>query len=424
MKKILLMLLVCVVVLSITFIGIGCKKTAPLEEALEEAPAEEEAPETTEPFSWGEVDEWKIPAFSGVTGVGAAWGEMGVWTRDYAAEVVNAEGGIAGKPIVIDWYDDGWDQTKAATEMSKVVPWALASLGPWNDISDHGAMPIAIDNELFVFVGETGASIALQYQPWCFHNAALDEDVYPQGIKAWLKKNPDIKKVSMFVEPEHSMWVEISEIVAQTVEEMGLEVGEQIEIPDGTVDFGPPAVKAIASGADGFWFACNPTFIAKALIELQDRGGITDNRKAIIFPHGEDPSFWDLGKDRFEGVYRLVLLNINSQNPKYLDYINTMQERHDPDAPYFMFTPQVDEVYVLKAAIEDMKITGDPAKLAEERIMIRDYSRNLEDFPFLTGIADVVDGFKQNPVYILQAENNQFVMLSRVDEEGNDIPID
>jgi branched-chain amino acid transport system substrate-binding protein len=430
-KKFIIPLVTAAMVVSIMFAGCvpGAAPTTPVTPPPVTPPPVTPPPVTPPPvtppeeeWSWVVVDEWKIPSFNGVTGSGAYWGEVGTWVCDYTRDLINAAGGIAGKPLVLDPHDDGWDASKAAAEISKVVPWALTSLGPWTDVCDTGAMPIAVQASMFVFINQSGATIAEQYQPWCFHALDKDENIYPQAVKAWLKKNPDITKVALFYVPEHAMWVEISNIVAETCEEMGVEVGARVEIPEGTVDFGPPAVTALGSGADGFWFACDPIYNAKTVVELQDRG-LTESRRVLIFPHGEDPSFWEVGQDRFEGMYIVRFLNSESTLPRYVAYVDAMTEAHG-EGPYDIFASMVDQIYLLKAAIEDSKITGDPAKLAEERILIRDYCRNVTDFPFITGTASVVNGFEHNPVYLFQVENNKFVLVSRVDDEGNDIPLD
>jgi len=43
--------------------------------------------------------------------------------------------------------------------------------------------------------------------------------------------------------------------------------------------------------------------------------------------------------------------------------------------------PYYDVVYAVKEAIEKTGVTGDPGKLKEERLKIRDYIRNLKEFP-------------------------------------------
>jgi hypothetical protein len=65
-----------------------------------------------------------------------------------------------------------------------------------------------------------------------------------------------------------------------------------------------------------------------------------------------------------------------------------------------------DELYLIKKCFEDLKITGNPAKLKEERIAIRDYMNNCS-FDSIFGPVKIVDGVRQNPTLIFTIENNK-----------------
>ena len=67
------------------------------------------------------VKEWRIPSLLFLTGPFAGVGEQIKWATDQAAAEINAAGGVAGKPLVIEWHDTGLDPAKGAAEMSKVV---------------------------------------------------------------------------------------------------------------------------------------------------------------------------------------------------------------------------------------------------------------------------------------------------------------
>ncbi|MBA7707914.1 hypothetical protein ES703_116798 [subsurface metagenome] len=67
--------------------------------------------------------------------------------------------------------------------------------------------------------------------------------------------------------------------------------------------------------------------------------------------------------------------------------------------------------WVFKAAVEATEITGDPAKLCEERIMLAQWCYNVKDYPFMQGNADVINGVALRPLCLNQVENNQKVFL-------------
>jgi hypothetical protein len=76
----------------------------------------------------------------------------------------------------------------------------------------------------------------------------------------------------------------------------------------------------------------------------------------------------------------------------------------------------VDGVYVFKTAVESLGITGDPARLAEERRKIVDFLYNSPDLP---GGGDTykyhyANGEKIAPRVLFQVKNNRFVSVDTV----------
>ena len=137
------------------------------------------------------------------------------------------------------------------------------------------------------------------------------------------------------------------------------------------------------------------------------------------------PEVWEIGgQDRLEGVYVEHLMDLGCKLPRYQAFLKWMREEQGQEEPLPFAPDWADELFLVKAAIEDCGITGDPKNLKEERIMIRDYINDVKGFSFLTGSADVVGGFKKAPTYILQVQNNEFKLLSRVGDDGEDIPYD
>ena len=65
---------------------------------------------------------------------------------------------------------------------------------------------------------------------------------------------------------------------------------------------------------------------------------------------------------------------------------------------------------MIKEAIENTEITGDPAKLAEERIKIRDYCRNVKGFKGIQLTLDMTDGVPTGKgTFLFEIENGEKV---------------
>ncbi|MDR0708766.1 MAG: ABC transporter substrate-binding protein, partial [Spirochaetaceae bacterium] len=62
-----------------------------------------------------------------------------------------------------------------------------------------------------------------------------------------------------------------------------------------------------------------------------------------------------------------------------------------------------DAVYMIKRAIEAAGITGDPQKLAAERILIRDYCNEIQDFEGIQFTWSNSHGYpRDKPVYLFE----------------------
>ena len=79
---------------------------------------------------------------------------MHKWLTNQVVDEINNSGGIAGKPLVIDYYDTGMDPPKAASRMAQIVDArALCLIGPMNDNECKAAMPLARREGIYAFSG-------------------------------------------------------------------------------------------------------------------------------------------------------------------------------------------------------------------------------------------------------------------------------
>ena len=418
MKRFIIPLITVVAVLGIIFAGCvpGAAPEAPPvapPEAPPEAPPVEEWPGVV-------VDEWKIPSLCGMTGPYAAIGMDITWCYEWAVDQVNAAGGVEGKPIVLETHDDESEPTRAAAEISKVIDWALVVLGPWDGEPMRGAMPIAIEEGLYCMNDCAGVDFCVEYQPWALSMLPRNEEFFPMGVKAWLKQEPDIEKICCIC-PERADELRLSEAAMAGAEEMGVEV-EWVEFPTDIVDFGAPAVKALATEAQGFWFGGYPGACVKIFMEMKNRGALQDNSKVCVGWHMDTPDWWETAAGYMEGVYCINPLGV-SEDPGWLAFSEWKVETHDVEA-FAWNAPEIDEVFLIKQCFEDLKITGDPAKLEEERIAIRDYMNNVEDFDGIVGTYSIVNGVASGSVYLQRSEDDMFVIIGKVDPEGNLLPLD
>lgn len=374
--------------------------------------------DSTEPA----VDQWKIPSLGALTGPVAAIGLDITWCYDWAGEKINAAGGIRGKPIVFEHHNDEDDTAKAAAEMSKVIGWTLVVLGPWDGIPMRGAMPIAVREGIYCMNDCAGIEMCKQFQPWSLSMLPENEEFFPMGVKAWLKQEPTITKICPLVPAAEPDETKLTIAALSGAEEMGIEITEWVEFPSDTVDFGAIAVKALATGADAYWFGGRPDLASKIYMEMLSRG--LEDKSMVCIPWNMDTAdWWATTTGSMDGVYCINPLNVMAETPLWEEFKEWKKTTHGVDA-YAWNAPMIDEIYMIKKCFEDLNITGDPTKLKEERIAIRDYMNNVTDFEGVTGSFNIVNGIASGAVYLLQSQNDVFMPLGKVDKDGNLLPLD
>ena len=401
MKKIITILLIS----SLLLFVFSCKKEEAKEEVkVEEAPAEEVAEVM--------VDEWEIPFLNCLTGPIASIGEYLQWGAEYAAGQINAEGGISGKPVKIVRVDTGMSPEKGTVEMSKLVDDALVVMGPVPEPVIMAAVPIAADEGLYSFTATTSYEYAAEYFPWAISWFSPTEEKLPPVVTAWAEK-VGAKNVVQFVE-NYGAWPGMAKAHVIGLEAAGCNVLEDVEVPTDAVTFGPLIVKALAQDPDAIVFACNAEKVAKIIIELKNRGW-EDNNKLLVFSSADDAALYTTGGDKINGV---MIYNYNDpglDTARWNDFRQAFKDDHDGMEPFSLSPNYYDAVYMIKEAIENTGVTGDPAKLAEERTKIRDYCNDVADFEGLQFNWTNKGGYPQNkPLFLFEIQDGKKVFVDKI----------
>lgn len=336
------------------------------------------------------VDEWKIPFLNCVTGPIASIGEYMSWSANRAAEEINAAGGVRGKPVKIVIHDTGVSKDKAMEEMAKVVDSALVVMGPVPEACIMAAVPIAVKAGLFCMLSSTSYEYAVEYFPWTLSWYPLTKDKLPPITAAWAKLHPDMKTVVQFVE-NWACWPGMAEAHAIGLESAGVKMLKDVEVPTDAVIFGPLALKALAQKPDGIVLTCNAEKAAKIIMEL-DKKGWKDKSKILVFSSADDTALYTTGGKYIDGISIYNYIDLNLDNPRWQAFRKAYKEDHDGIEPASLSTNYYDSVYMIKEAIENCAITGDPSKLTEERIKIRDYCRSVKGFKGIQMTWDMEDG--------------------------------
>lgn len=409
-KKILGLLLVVIILFAV----FGCKK----EEAAEAEPekTEEKAEEPKEETAKIMVEEWEIPFLNCLTGPIASIGEYLQWGAERAAEEINAAGGIAGVPVKVTGVDTNVEPAKGTVEMAKIVDWALTCLGPVPEPVIMASAPIAVENKMMAFTATTSYEYAVEFFPWAISWFAPTEEKLWPVVYEWAEMHSDMERVVQFVEP-YGAWPGMAKAHEPGLEKANIEILKDVEVPTDSITFGPLVVKALDQNPDGIIFATHAEKTAKLIRELKNRGW-EDMDKLLIFNSADDAPLYSTGGDALNGSMIYNYINPNIDSPRWNAFKEAYAADHDGASPPSLSTHYYDAVYMIKEAIEETGVTGDPDNLMEERKKIAEYSRNVQNFEGLMFTWSMKDGVPTDkPLYLLEIQNGQKELIKEVRAE-------
>jgi branched-chain amino acid transport system substrate-binding protein len=359
------------------------------------------------------VSEWRVPFLNSLTGPIAAIGEFLQWGANYAADEINAAGGIAGKPVKVIPVDTALDPQKGSVEMARIVKDTLVAMGPVPEPVIMAAMPIAVENGMVSITATTSYEYASQFFPWTVSWFPPTLDRLPPLVAAWAKQFKDLNQVVQFIEP-YGPWPGMADAHSKALKSLNIKEIKAIEVPTDAVTFGPLVVRALDQKPDGVILVCNAEKAAKIIKELKSRGWTKMNH-ILVFSSADDAQLYSTGGSDLNGVQVYNYLNLDISNPRWDKFKAEFAKAHNGNMPFSLSPNYYDALYMIKEAIEKTGITGDPKKLKEERKKIADYIANVKGFKGLLFDWDMKDGVPTNkPTYIFEIQNGKKQLVMEV----------
>jgi branched-chain amino acid transport system substrate-binding protein len=353
---------------------------------------------------------WKIDFLNSLSGSIASIGNYMSWSAQRAAQEINESGGINGKPIIVLEHDTGDSQEKAISEMAKIINRALVVLGPVPEVCIQAAMPIAVNNGLFCMLASTSYEVTVNYFPWSLSWFPPTEEVLPGVTKTWAEIHESPEHIVQFTEKQ-AVWPQMAEYHAAGLRDAGVKQVQEVEVPKDAIMFDSLVVKALAGEPDGFILTCSPEKAGKIVISLQKQGW-KDTSKILIFSSADDTSLYTTAGQYLDGCYIYNYINPHSENNRWVSFREDYMKEHSGLEPSSLSTIYYDCVYMVKEAIEETGITGERDSLAEERIKIRDYCRNVKSFEGIQQTWDMNNGVPSKKgafLFIIRDNMKEFV---------------
>ncbi|MDR1893837.1 MAG: ABC transporter substrate-binding protein [Spirochaetales bacterium] len=358
------------------------------------------------------VEEWQIPFLNILTGPIASIGGYLQWGAERAAEEINAAGGIAGKPVRIVSIDTGMEPAGGITEMSKLLDSALVVMGPVPEPVILAAVPLAAEEGLYSFTATTSYEYVADFYPWAISWFPPTTERLAPIISGWLN-HIGASRVVQFVE-NYGVWAGMAKAHEQGVADAGATLLRQVDVSTDAVTFGPLAVNALQQNPDAIIFACNPQKIPSIINELKSRGW-TRMSNLLIFSSGDAPELYSVGGSNINGAMIYNYVDPGLSSPRWDAFRAAYKAAYNGSEPPSLSPNYYDAVYMIKSAIEGAGITGDPSRLAAERILLRDYCNEIQNFEGIQFTWSNNHGYPKNkPLYLFEIQNGAKIKVLEI----------
>ena len=171
------------------------------------------------------------------TGIGAAYGRWYERTATAALEVLNADGGINGRPVEILFEDDGTDPKRGAELMEKFTN-QLNCDAVFGTLFSHvvvGTAPRAGELRMPYLVCSEGHHVASGLNRWVLQPGITDVKSQVQSMAPWVAANLG-KKVTM-IYPDYAFGYDHRDFFTAALEAQGGKVVASLAIPPTETSF-------------------------------------------------------------------------------------------------------------------------------------------------------------------------------------------
>lgn len=356
------------------------------------------------------VSEWVIPVLSAVTGPVAFVGEPAAWSAQYAADIINAQGGINGVPVKIQVYD---------TEFAPEVGAQLASNLVDDSLFILGCLAAPVSASIGPIIKEAGVpnvgSYSFQYlrdefAPYASGYMSDSEAGDLAACTAWCAAK-GYDSIVLAYDPTDESMTASRTLFEEELGNYNITIAGIVEVETGTLDLGSAAVQALKySDADAYFLVLRKDEASKMIVEMRDRG-VEDGEKFFCTFSAFDQGLIDLTGADGEGVYVWNKLDVDYQGEEWQTLCAAYKEKFgtNPSAP--PVTGFYNTMIALKQCYEELGITGDPAKLTEEREAIAQWFYNSPEIEGIQGTFQWTNGQMTASPFVYQVTDGAFVKV-------------
>lgn len=192
----------------------------------------------------------KLGLITALSGPISSYGKMQELVVRMAVEDVNARGGVNGSPIQLQVEDAQLDPGQAVLLFRKLAnDGFFGVIGPITGTQWETVSPIA--NQISMpAVAANASKPGITVRPWTLRLVPADDTLIPDGFKAFLAANKNVKRVAIVADVREASGKAGAEVFQKLAKDAGINVMETIEFSTRATDLSPAAIKVKSLNPD------------------------------------------------------------------------------------------------------------------------------------------------------------------------------
>jgi branched-chain amino acid transport system substrate-binding protein len=358
---------------------------------------------------------WRIGFISATSGPLKDVGDSTETAVKLAVKEINAAGGVEGRQLDFIQYDTAADPRQASVAVRTLAEdkKVLAIVGPLSSAQTAVAMNDAERLKILMLPYSSSAPGLTDGKTFTWRLSATEDQQFGRLLTSMHRKHIAMKTADiLYVSDDRIANITGTKVYPPLLKKAGVNVLRSVSMNINSFDVSAQVAQIMQDKPDVLALAANFSQAVTALRELRRQhfagriigsqlfadpnlvGLFGNDANGMLFVSG----FWRYHNAKTEAFSnRFMKAMVAAGYPK--------RSPHHVDAQAF------DTVFLLKKAIERSHVTGDPAKLAEERIALRDALKGITFSGVLGNNICFNGNDAELPGYVIEIKHGQWTLF-------------
>lgn len=314
-------------------------------------------------------------------------GDLAHWAAGYAADEINAGGGISGRPVELIVQNTMSDTDNARSIVKKAGGNALLIIGPVT-APEALATAVQVHENGIIDIGtysfDEGLTGAAPYGISYMSNSERGELAC---VQRWAGDHPDIRRVVIFTDSGDASKAETAQTMVESLPKLGLEVAGVVDIASDVSGqrYVKCAIQALNQGVDGYISLLSGTDYANILVQLRRRG-VDEGWRITASFSAYSAELIDVAGNALDGTYIWNKYDPSYDSSQWRALVEAYEKDHHGELPRNNVIVDIyDSVMVSAQCFWSLDITGTPENYDAEKDEICQWFYGLESVDGIQG---------------------------------------